>query len=283
MRRSVTSRLRSANPVTRSTPAPIQLFERITGESPRNGISPWSGARLRSRMGKTTLLGFAGLLLCVGAAWSATGNNPVAVVIKQAGNRLMPPEPGTNLFASDRAPMPAGLSLLRPADRDSIEALPRFTLEGLQLLQIGFRQSDLDSVRTEGRKLEDLPRVIHPKFVRGLGEAELPSGQAVSVVALKDEICAFWLRVEEAMCGSDREFSRRGIYQYGDFSGRQGPWDILGLVDDRVAAVSARSDSVTRRTRVEDNVFELRNLPKYDVTLVAYDGDGRELYRSLFR
>lgn len=282
MRQNVISRLRSQNPVTTAPSAPTGLFERITREMPDPEAPSPGRSRLRSRLGRTIAFGLAGLLVCAGVAWSASGDNPVAVVIKQVGNRLLPPEPGTNVFVTEGAPLPRGLSLVSRPDENTVEHLPAFTLEMLQIQQISHRQEDLDRVETDA-DFERLPLVIRPEFIRAVGEAELPSGETVSVVAVQDEICACWLRVEEAMCGSDRSFVNKGIYQFGDFSGRQGPWDILGLVDDRVASVSAWSHSVNRRTRVESNVFELRNLPKYDVTLIAYDRSGRELYRNFFR
>lgn len=284
MNRRSMRRLRDANPRASLGPAPIALFEQITNQRPTGSIDVRAskGLRARSRAAKVIGVGLCALLVGVGVAWSATGNNPVAVVIDKVGNRLMSPAPGTNLFASGRESLPAGLSIVEPADQAEIDNLPEFTLTMLQMQQTGFRQEDLDRIKTEA-DFERLPYVIHPKFIRATGQTTLPTGQTVSVVVLEDEICAYWLEIKAAMCGSEKNFLSKGIYQFRVGHPRKGPWEIFGLVDDRVAWVSAESSNEVRRATVENNVFQMAPLPPFDVTLTAYGSDGEVLYSTFFR
>ncbi|MDQ2623180.1 MAG: hypothetical protein M3Y45_09105 [Actinomycetota bacterium] len=284
MKRTEIARLRAANPGITPAPVPPDLFERITGQTPGGDSAPEprGACRLHSGAARFAVAVLAGLLVSVGVAWSATGENPVAIVITKVGNRLVPPEPGTNLFVDGEAPLPESLSIVERPDEESVGELPGYTLSMLQMLQTGFRQSDLDRIRTED-DFRRIPRVVNPEFIRGVGRTELPSGEVVSVVATLDRVCAFWLRLEEAMCGSDEEIVEKGIYQFRVGHFRKGPWEIFGLVDDRVARVSAESSSVVRDATVQNNVFQLAPLPPFDVTLTAFDREGSVLYRTTFR
>lgn len=208
-----------------------------------------------------------------GAAWAASGENPVSSIFKK-DIRIVESDSGLDSF-----------SVLKPMTESDFESLPR----GMVFrLSIKATQATILKNLKEGRKpfTERGPSRSRyfdpdPAAVSAIGQATASTGRQATVMVINGELCVYWDAGRgPGVCGSLERIAA-GEISVGGYAEERNfhLWQFNGVVPDEVAAIVIEG---SRRPPmpVRDNVFEFRNMKSKNLRLIGLDRDGREVFRS---
>jgi len=199
----------------------------------------------------------------VGAAWAATGTNPVASIFRK-DLKVTESEYGLDSF-----------SILEPMTQEKFDALPRRIAERASMhASMARLGSGMRSGQPEGSKRDP----EHPAGISAIGQGTASSGTDVTMLVMDDQICTIW-SVGSSNC-APLEGIKEGMSVGGspERSNRR-LWRLTGMVTDEVALVRIEGSDLPDMP-VQDNVLELRNMEPENVRLIGLDDEGNEVVRT---
>lgn len=253
-RNSPMARLRRANPV------PV---EASAASRPKLGGAV---ARILLVISGMFAIGF-------GAAWAASGENPVSSIFKK-DIRIVESDSGLDSF-----------SVLKPMTQEEFDALPRdlalrvhfaATTHTIQKNLAEGRKPFANRGRSRSSNFRPLPAAVS-----SIGHATASTGREATVMVVNGELCVNWdYGRGPGSCGSLERIAAGDIGVSGSLEGGNPHlWRILGVVPDGVASIVIQG-STRPPMPIRDNVFEFRKLRTKNLRLIALDRDGREVFRT---
>ena len=257
-------RLKAADPVRREHLPPEGLFATITATEPGGGpvAPPAPAARRRRAALRALAVLLASLAVGVGAAWAATGKNPIRTVF---GQEISISESD---FALD------SFSILEPMTEEDLAKLPR---------SIGFTVSSLRSlaeIRSRaGARAGGGPPAgpgVDYGAVSAIGQTEMPDGSVATMMVLGDQVCGQW-RGGAGNCAPLELIDERGMFGAYPEPGGRGLAKVAGIVTDEVEAIAVEG-SDDPPTPVS-NMYLFRHMPPVATRLIGLDEHGAEVMR----
>lgn len=248
---SAMARLRQANPAPED-PSPSR-----------------SGAR-KLRVAGQVLLAVVGVFVVgVGAAWAATGTNPVA-----------------SLFGADIEVVSSdygldSLSILEPATQEKFDSLPEdlafraFAIATRNTISANVRDG-LDPFNERGAsRTEDFDPI--PAEISAIGRGLTFSGTGVTMMVIEGEVCVYFGLRGPSECRTLGDIKNGLAFSSGDPSNRQA-FRVFGVVTDDVASMRMPGSGLPPMP-VSSNAFDIRNVEGDDFELIALDRNNREVFR----
>lgn len=268
--------LHRANPVPVEPEPPAALFDAIveveTVPAPVGVARP----RLRRKLfrsGQAALALLAILGLGVGAAWAATGTNPIAKLFTKEFSV------GESDYAIDK------FSILEPMTEAELKAMPERVamMAGMmKSMHITTERLERKLAKRTGRKaaggtVSDAPPTGDPGTITAIGHGTTTQGNEVTMMVLDGQIC-YQLRSGSGGCDSLEGIEGRGSFGASPEPANLDLARVSGIVTDEVRTMEVEG----RReppTTVTDNVFEFRRLKPKNIALIGRNDQGDEILR----